>query len=726
MALISGTVPSMIGGVSQQDASVRLTSQIEEALNCDLSPSRGAGPRAPARFVSGLRSDIPDTAFFHSIVRDSRERYIVAIYSGNVRVFDHMTGHEYVVTKDAASLAYLETQQETWESLRAATVDDYTFVVNRDVRVAMTDHKSYGYLSGSVQSFADLPVYHPGEVEYDPKDPDGDGIPNGYTDTIFEVSGDGANAFDNYYVQFQSSHVWREVSRPYEPDELDAATMPHGIKRVPDNTNPDGFYFSFGPLEWDKRYAGDTKSSPAPSIVGSRLGDVFFHRNRMGLIGSNGNIVLSEVGHYFNFWRTTVTSLLDSDVIDVNVPTEGVAEMLHTVSYRKALLIFASGNISLFQLTGEPSLTPKTVKVNPVTTYSVSPTIQPVLSGSSLFFVDANKARTWSTVREYFVSDDTVTPDAANITAHVPAYVPGNTRCMTAASDNDMLLVAHKTPTGPQVYVHQYKWSGNEKQQSAWHPWKIEGTGDVLHMHAIGTDLFLVCKAPGGGVELLTMDLSASPVYPLVSAAFDIYLDRREAVMPVWQQFGNYTDITVPFVLPTLDNLAVLKTTDWDSPGTYVDLRNASLVNGGQTLRLQGRVDTGRVVVGYRYNRRITLSEQFERNRNGVSQLIGRLQLKRMTVRYNGAAFFRCLVYPKGRTTAIDTLVPKLVHEFAGRTAGDASFLTDTPLALTGTHSFLVASRSDQVHVAFDCDTPFPAWFQSVNWEALYTTKVRR
>jgi hypothetical protein len=380
----------------------------------------------------------------------------------------------------------------------------------------------------------------------------------------------------------------------------------------------------------------------------------------------------------------------------------------------------------MFQLTGTPTLTPKTVKIDPVTTYGVSPTIKPILAGSSLFFVDYNKAKPWSTVREYFVSDDTVTPEAANITAHVPAYIPGKTRCMEAASDADMLFLAHEAPTGPQLYVHQYKWTGNEKQQSAWHPWSLTGTGAVLHMHAIGTDLSLVTKAPGGGVELLTMDLGSAPTFPLVSNAFDIYLDRREVVTPVWQQFGNYTDITVPFVLPTLTNLAVLKTTDWVSPGTYVDLRTATLVNGGQTIRLQGRVDTGRVVVGYRYNRRITLSEQFVRDQNGTAKLIGRLQMKRMTVRYSGAAFFRCLVYPKGRSTAIDTLVPKLVHTFAGRTAGDASFLTDTPVALTGTHSFLVASRSDQVNVAFDCDTPYPAWFQSVNWEALYTIKVRQ
>lgn len=131
MPLTSGTIPSMIGGVSQQDASVRLPNQIEEALNCNLSPARGAGPRSPAQFVGVLGSDIPDTAFFHSIVRDASEKYIVVIYPGRVRVFDHVTGKEYQVNVDAASMSYLNTVGESWRSLRAVTIDDYTFIANR-------------------------------------------------------------------------------------------------------------------------------------------------------------------------------------------------------------------------------------------------------------------------------------------------------------------------------------------------------------------------------------------------------------------------------------------------------------------------------------------------------------------------------------------------------------------------------------------------------------------
>jgi hypothetical protein len=705
MPLTSGTIPSMIGGVSQQDASVRQPSQLEECLNLNLSPARGVGPRPPARFVNVLGSDIPENAFWHTIQRDNAEHYLVCIYGTRVRVFDHVTGKEYVVVTNAPSLPYLNTQFDPCQSLRAVTIEDYTMIANREVTVAMSGDLTTGHVNGSVQTFADLP-----------KTPT--------IGVIWEVRGDQNNSFDNYYVQAQSSKVWNEVAMPGITGTFNAETMPHGLKRIPDGTNPDGFYFSFGPLDWEKRYAGDTNSCPNPSFVGQRIGGLSFHKDRFVILAGE-NVVMSEIGHYLNFWRTTVTALLDSDTIDLAAPSEGVAQLTHAVSYLKCLLLFASGKTSMFQLTATPTLTPKSAKIDVVTTYQVSPSIKPVLAGSSLFFANDSSKRQYTNVREYFIQDDQVTATAADVTAHVPSYIPGNTRCMAAAQDADMVFLSHRNPSGAQVYVHQFRWVGDEKQQSAWHPWQITGVGAVVHISAIGTDLYVVALAPGGGVEMLTFDLSLAPVYAPISSEFDIHLDRRELVTPVYQAFGNYTDLTVPFTLPTMDGLMVLKTTDWAAPGSYMDITGATLVNGGQTLRIPGNKTGGKLVIGYKYRRRATLSQQFVRDRNNVATVIGRLQMRRMTLRFSSAAYFRCLVYPKGRATAIDTLVPQLSDTFTSRTTGDAEFHLDSPSLQDGTHKFLVASRSDQVHVAFDSDVPYPAWWQSVQWEGTYTTQVR-
>lgn len=705
MPLIKGAAPSLIGGVSQQDSSVRLPSQIEAALNCDLSPALGACKRPPTTFVNQLGWDIPDNAFFHSIERDSQERYLVVIYGDRVRVFNHITGKEHVVVTNEASRAYLRASFDPYISMRAATIEDMTFLVNREVYVRMSSEVVPGGVSASVQTFQDLPKTAP------------------YT-AVYEIRGATNDAFTRSYVRRESEGVWAEVAKPGIQSALDLETMPHGLKRIPDSITPDGFYFSFGPLQYDKRFAGDDKSCPPPSFVGQRIGNAVYHHDRLALLAGE-NVILSEVGHYLNFWRTTVSSLLASDPIDVAGPSEGVAQFTHGLSYQDALLLYASGKKSMFQLTADPVLTPTTAKIQPVTNYQCSPVISPVVAGSSVFFLNDTQGKPWSTLREYFVQSDVITPDAADVSAHVPHYIPGNTRCMASAQDANLVLLAHRNPSGPQVFVHQFKWSGDTKQQSAWHPWQFATMGAVLHMHAIGTDLYVAAVAPGGGVELMKLDLSTCPVAQAVSNTEDVLLDRREVVTPVYQAFGNYTDIKVPYVMPTLDGLLVLQTVDRANPGAFMDIRNGTLVDGGQTLRVPGNLGAGRVMVGYRYMQSIEMSQQYLRDQNDRAQLAGRLQLRRMTVRFQDTGYFRVRVLTKGRAGAVDTLVPGLQSTYSSRTAGDAAFLLGTPTAVDGTHSFLVPSRADRARVIFENDSPFQARFQSVQWEALYTTQVR-
>lgn len=708
MTHIRGSIPSMVGGVSQQDASIRLPTQLSECINGFLSPARGAGPRPPARFVDTLGSDIPANAFFYSIHRDAREKYLVVIYDRTIRVFNHETGHEYYVISDPDALPYLDTLDDPWRSLHGCTVYDTTVLVNRDVEVKMTDHVTPGSPPASLQTFEDAPK-------------GGDAQPG----RCYRVEGDPSNGFDNYYVECQNSHVYKEVAKPGDPDELDADTMPHVLKRIPDGTNPDGLYFTFGKAEWSKRMAGDEESAPPPSLVGHRIGALVMHKDRMGYL-TKGGVVLSEVGHYFNLWRTSVTALLDSDLIDLSLPTEGVAEITHGVSYQSSLMLMATGKTSIFQMTGAPILTPKTAKITPVTNYEVNPYAAPALAGNSLFFTDDARLRPWSTVREYIVMDQQVTPTAADSSAPVPQYIPGDVRCLAAAADSDLLFVVSTMAGDGRLAVHQYAWQGNQKVQSSWHTWELGGVGGILHAYVIGTDLYLVAAAPAGGAELLVMDLTTYGTTEKSGVPFDILLDRRKLVTPFWQQFGNYTDLDLPFALTGMDDLAVLRTSDWTHPATYVDLRAATLENGGTTVRIPGRHDDGDVIVGLRYNRMVELSPQFVRDNKGQAVTTGRLQLRKAVVRYSHAGDFQCEVAAKSRNPAVDTYVPMLTSTHASRTTGDAAFLLDTPELYTGKHEFLVQARADLARIRLTSDSPFPAWFQSVQWEGNYTGRNAR
>lgn len=696
MALISGQVPSLVGGVSQQGPTVRSQSQCEYVENGWLHPALGHGKRPGAELVATLLSaGIPASAFFHPIVRDSAERYLVVVGDGTVRVFDHETGQQYTTVYSAGSLAYLAGA--THENTRAVTIADSTFIVNTAKTVQMDAATSPGSLTASVQLFSDLPK-------------------TATAGQLYGIKGDPATGFDGYYVQRESAGVWREIAKPGIPHAIDATTMPHELKRIPDAGNPDGFYFAFGPADWDVRPAGDEVSAPPPSFVGERIKDIILHRERLGLI-TRETVVLSEVGYYFNFWRTTVTQLLDSDPIDITITQNGVLDLSFAVPYQSSLMLH--GQDIQVQLTGEPYLSPKTCKADVISTYSSSPTVRPILVGDSLHYASGTELN--AVIREYFADDVSVTGDAEDVTAHVPTYVPANIRCMAGATAKDVLFIA----AGSAIYLYQFKWTNaKEKLQAAWHRWAVVNTGPVLFMNTIGDILYLVCQN-GTAVELLRINLSENARHPLVPTV-PIHLDRSEVITGVYNAMGGYTDFIPQSVIGSLDGARFIQTTDGLHPGAYAqDFLGATLVNGGMTIRVPGNLHGKRYLFGFDFNHRIGLSEVQVRDANGLSIIIGRLQVRRMTVAYTAGAYFETVVQPKGRDPMAESYNIVRQGHYNARTVGDADFALGAPTLGQGIHKFLVMSRSDQVDVAIENPLPYPCWFQSVQWEASYTARSK-
>ena len=147
--------------------------------------------------------------------------------------------------------------------------------------------------------------------------------------------------------------------------------------------------FYYGPkattknIGWVARSAGDDNTNPFPSFVGNKIRDIFFFKNRLGIL-TDSNIIFSEADEYFNFFRTTTQQLLDSAVIDVGLSHTKVAILEHAVPFQEKLMLFSQG--SQFVLRGSDVLSPKTVAISPVTEYDLSDGIQPVALGNYIYF----------------------------------------------------------------------------------------------------------------------------------------------------------------------------------------------------------------------------------------------------------------------------------------------------------------------------------------------------
>lgn len=135
MALISQSIPNLINGVSQQPASLRLSTQAELQENGFSDVVSGLQKRPSTQHIAdlGVISNL-DKAFIHTIRRDENEFYSMVIdTAGTIRVFDK-DGVSKTVTNNAAS--YLSGLTNPNQELAAVSIADATFIVNKNTTVA--------------------------------------------------------------------------------------------------------------------------------------------------------------------------------------------------------------------------------------------------------------------------------------------------------------------------------------------------------------------------------------------------------------------------------------------------------------------------------------------------------------------------------------------------------------------------------------------------------------
>ena len=302
-----------------------------------------------------------------------------------------------------------------------------------------------------------------------------------------KVKGDTELVQDDYYVKFKTKNglsfdegTWVEDIGYGVKVDFNATTMPLQLK--PDDTTFNTW--TLDTTSWSNRLAGDDDTNPAPTFVGSKINDIFFFKNRLGLL-TDDTVVFSESDGYFNFWRTTVLSLLDSAPIDVGIAHTKVALLKHAVPFQEKLLIFSEG--TQFVLRGSDLLTPKTVSITPATEYDADGNIRPIVLNNYVYF--PFKRNSYAGLTEYYVDNDTNIFDAAEITAQVPTYIKSNIVAMAGTSVENVIAVVNDQ-NRKEVFVYKFFWQNKEKIQSAWQ--KFTFSRDVVALGFIESNLYLV------------------------------------------------------------------------------------------------------------------------------------------------------------------------------------------------------------------------------------------
>lgn len=542
-------------------------------------------------------------------------------------------------------------------------------------------------LAGTVQKFEDLPE-------------------TPAVGAIYKIIGGTDTSFVPYYVEWTADSVWDETVAPGLNNEIDPLSMPHALVRQGDGT------FLFAPFQWGQRLVGDQVSNPSPGFIGRQISGAFVYQNRLAFLYDE-NTIMSGAGDFGQFFRLTVLDYLDSDPIDIAATTSKVSILRDAIPFNDGVMLFAD-QTQFAMSNGEAGLSPTSLAIRPVTHYEVSKMASPVPVGSEVYFASDKAGH--AAVFEYTRSADADVTTAANITAHVPRYIPSGVHKLIPAGDvNALFLLTDGDPSA--VYVYQFYWADAQtKAQSAWHKWTFSDEDRILSGSYTSGTLSLIISRPSG-VFLERLQLGTAGTgdipdrYP--------YLDRRQTLTGVYNPVTERTTFTLPEPILEPERFVLVRSADY--PG---DLAEAPVPPPGylwpdaSTITVPGDVSAGPVYGGYTYVSRWRPSQPYLRRQDGSAIVSGRLQLRTLRLSFRNTASFQAVVHPYG-----EGATDPLRFSFGGLVVGTGA-LNERPSA-HGDIPLTISGNAETAVVDILNDDPFGFAFQSAEWEAYYWNRAR-
>lgn len=522
--------------------------------------------------------------------------------------------------------------------IRKANGDDFTIEV--DDSNAGSDMQ---LVKGSVPSFSDLPTTAPNDFRV-------------------RVEGNPEENADDYYLRFETTGSsgfgdgrWVESAGPELEYLVDGDTMPHVLVNTVDEdgsiTGTVGKpFFRFEKFEYAPREAGDNVTNRLPSFIGNPIKAAALYRGRLCLV-SGESVSASEVNEYGNFFRTTVTELIDGDRVDVTAATDKVSLFTSAVQHGERLVLFSNQTQFLFDSAGE-LLTPRTASLTLASAYESETSVRPVVLGRFMFFPFERDGFIGAYQYVDQSQGDRAAYFADEITSVVTRYMSGTVTSFQGSDLGGVLLVGTDDFAGG-LYAYKFVDSGGERIVSSWMKLDLSVgifTEEIKGVQFINDVAYIAVRRAGTNCleSIEFTDGDADPGLDYV-CALDRRLDETQ-VTAVYDAGNDCTEITLPYA-------TTAPTQVFDRAGVKGRIYTAiGGTTGKTTLKVEGDITGDSFYVGQTYEMRHTLSPAFVPGRSlegGTSALLGgRTKVREWRIRYSQSGYFRVLVQPKYRASS--------------------------------------------------------------------------
>lgn len=409
--------------------------------------------------------------------------------------------------------------------------------------------------------------------------------------------------------------------------------------------------------EFSTRLVGDETTSPPPRFVNRQVDYMTMFQDRLVL--AVGNVVcMSEVGNYFNFWRTATLTVPDRDPVEIYALGSEDDTIRHGVLFDRSLLMF--GDRQQYVVPGQNPITPSTSTVMQSGAIEDSVDAPPVGGGSLVFF--GKRRENSAELFQIAVGDVADTTNYTGLGLQLLDYIPGKPAQLLHVSSPSLLFV--RTDAAPSsLFVFRYIDQGGQRILDSWSRFDYgDKFGQIvsmfLHDDALYLDVWreapmidgVIWAGAGGGYGWRVLERQS--LLPQVDAL--PYLDSMRPASSFIAGAGDRDWYNQPFL-----SAAVARTggAAW-MHGVHPAPASTGLFDA--TFGTLG-VTQSQVYVGLPYDSYVVLTSPRRRDQNGQAITQGRLTVSNLDIECVHTGEVTCTVLAHSAESGVSYKVGRLL-----------------------------------------------------------------
>ncbi len=545
------------------------------------------------------------------------------------------------------------------------------------------------------------------------------------------------SAEDDYHVKFvaydttlnRGRGYWKEtVARDASPG-VDNTTMPHDLANTGATT------FTFGPITYKNRLAGDDITSPIPSFIGSKINSTFFYSNRFGVL-SEDNVILGVANDSYNFFVKSALTQIVSDPIDLNVSSVRPVALSEVLPSPQGLILFSERQQFQLYATDASTLTPTSAVIRALANYEMATDIAPVDVGTTSAFI--SRVPGYSKLFTMSLRDVEQSPIVVDISKAVLEWIPATVDDITTSPPNSVVMLIDRDTS----YLYLYRYYNNDEKDlfQAWTKWELPGTiqaAKIINDNVVVVQQFedeysigsiVLDEIPAGdSVSNATsfegnacLDMATRPVSPgggVSAVVYEVALDRTKIYLPYKPLSTKKGAMLLNVPKAEVNNTSAALDAD---AGYWAEVEGFTEPGTGYYyFEIQGDF-TGYadgMLVGYNYDLEVTLPKFYYRRDANTTDYTATLTIARVnfSLGRTGAVVF------KSKTTGSNEWV-------AVKNVTEASYYTgdSNPIKEEKTFTVPIHQRNTNFELKVTSNYPYPVSLVSMTWEGIYSPRFYR